>query len=252
MLRISSSGATDTGRRRSNNEDAFLMLEDLRLFAVADGIGGQEGGEVASGIAAATLRGVLPDLLDSTDRTPPEGAARDGREAAALLSAVLLANRNILTAMEERPELTGMGTTLTALLVTSRQALIVHVGDSRAYLLRSGNLRQLTSDHSLVAEQVKAGALTPEGARTSPLRHVITRALGAADTTPDILEQDIQRDDVYLLCSDGLTDMVDDRMMEQVLAASGPEEAVRRLIDAANEAGGLDNITVVVVKVLEI
>ncbi len=254
MPKLSSAGTTDTGRKRSNNEDSFLALEDLRLFVVADGVGGQEGGEVASSIAVETFREVLPDLLGSRERTPPsESAGAAGRELSALRSAVSLANGNVLVEMQERPELISMGTTLTVLLFSDVRAYIAHVGDSRAYLLRSGKLLQLTNDHSLVAEQVRAGALTPQQARLSPFRHVITRALGTADAVePDLREQDILKDDVFLLCSDGLTEMVDDRTIEAVLSASMPNEAVRKLIAAANEAGGEDNITAVVVKVLEV
>ncbi len=254
MLTLSSAGASDTGKKRANNEDSFLALEELRLFAVADGVGGQAGGEVASRIAVDTLRETLPDLLGNGDRTPPAGSLNDtSREAAALRAAAALANRNILATVQERPDLAGMGTTLTALLLAGTRAHIVHAGDSRAYLLRSGKLLQLTSDHSLVAEQVGAGLLTPAQAHASPLRHVITRALGAtAAVEPDLLDQDVRKNDVFLLCSDGLTEMVDDRKIGTILGSLAPDAAVKKLIDAANAAGGVDNITVVVVKVLEV
>jgi len=253
-MRLSSAGASDRGRKRTNNEDSFLVLEDLRLFAVADGVGGQKAGEVASAIAVETLAESMPGLLGRGDRTPPAGAGSGAeREPSALRYAVSLANKKILEAVRERPEQAGMGTTLTALLFAQGLAHLAHIGDSRAYLLRSGRLRQLTADHSLVADQVRAGAMTPQQARTSALRHVITRALGLGDAVEsELLEQDVRKDDVFLLCSDGLTEMVDDTAIRNVLTASGPKKAVQELIDAANKAGGVDNITAVVVKVLEV
>ena len=254
MMRLSSAGATDRGRKRANNEDSFLALEELRLFAVADGVGGQEAGEVASSIAVETLAESMPDLLGREDRTPPAGTGSGAeREPSALRAAVSLVNKRILEAVRERPELAGMGTTLTTLLFSQRQAHLAHIGDSRAYLLRSGRLRQLTVDHSLVADQVRAGAMTKQQARTSALRHVITRALGLeVAAAPDLQRQDVRTGDLFLLGSDGLTEMVEDAAIRKVLASSEPAAAVRELIDAANAAGGADNITAVVVKVLEL
>ncbi len=251
-MRISFAGATDRGRKRANNEDAYLAADDFRLFAVADGVGGHEGGEVASGIAVETLREVVPAMLASGDRTPPaESGQGADREPAALRYAVSLANSRILDTASRRPGLAGMGTTLTALLLAGSRAVLVHIGDSRAYLLRSGRLRQLTDDHSLVAEQVKAGLLTPGQARTSSHRNVITRALGIGpEAAPDVLSAALQPGDRLLLCSDGLTEMVADREIARLLAKHPPEQAVRKLIDAANAAGGADNITAVAVKVL--
>jgi protein phosphatase len=217
-------------------------------------VGGRAGGEIASALAVETLREAVPDLLGASDRTPPAGAGSDaGREAGALRQAVSLANRRIREAVRRRPELEGMGTTLSALLLSRSGAHLAHLGDSRAYLLRSGRLRQLSEDHSFVAEQVKAGAITREQARTSAYRHVITRALGIDDgAAPDLLREPVQSGDVFLLCSDGLTEMVTDAQIGKVLRETEPAEAVRRLIAAANEAGGADNITAVVVKVLEV
>lgn len=251
-MRIISAGATDPGRKRANNEDSFLVLDSMRLFAVADGVGGHEGGEVASSITVDTLREVVPDMLAQGDRTPPSGASRGtDREPAALRYAVSLANRRILEAAAQKPSLAGMGTTLTVLLLSGSRGIVAHLGDSRAYLLRSGRLRQLTEDHSLVAEQVKAGLLTPEQARTSSHRNVITRALGIKDdAAPDLRELALQPGDRFLLCSDGLTEMVGDKEISRVLAKHPPDLAVRKLIDAANTAGGVDNITAVIVKIL--
>jgi len=253
-MRTASAGATDPGRKRANNEDAFLVLENVRLFAVADGVGGREGGEIASALAVDTLRETLPDLLGSSDRTPPAGVSADGsREPGALRNAVSLANRRILETVQQRPELSGMGTTLTALLLSGPAAHFIHAGDSRVYLLRSGKFRQLSDDHSLVAEQVRAGVMTKEQARRSTHRHVITRALGVQEeVAPDLWKEPVKAGDVYLLCSDGLTEMVQDKRIAAVLKKAEPVEAVKQLIAAANEAGGVDNITAVVIKVLEV
>jgi serine/threonine protein phosphatase PrpC len=251
---ILSAGATDRGKRRANNEDSFLVRNEQRLFAVADGVGGQEGGEIASAIAVDTLREAVPDLLGAGDRTPPaELASASGREAAVLRYAVSLAHERIIEAVLERPGLSGMATTLTAVLFSKDSVHLIHIGDSRAYLLRAGGLRQLSNDHTIVAEQVKAGVLTPEQARRSIHRHVITRALGGqGEAQPDLLTETVQQDDIYLLCSDGLTEMVEDREIGKILKDADPGEAVTRLLGAANEAGGVDNITAVVVKVLEV
>jgi protein phosphatase len=252
-MNILSAGATDTGNIRTNNEDAYLVQDAAELFAVADGVGGYEGGEVASRIAVDTLAAVLPDLLGDKDRTPPQGFSTAAeREIAAMRSAFTLANQKIRRERELNSKLSSMGTTLTALLARNGRAFLVHIGDSRAYLLRSGELRQLTNDHSLVAEQVRAGLLTPLQARTSPYRHVISRALGLQeDILPDTAMQPLQQGDTFLLCTDGLTEMVNDRVIEKILSNATPQDAVRELIGEAKKNGGVDNITAVLVQVSE-
>jgi protein phosphatase len=253
-MTIISFGATDPGKKRSGNEDAYLVDDRLGLYAVADGVGGSEAGEVASRIAVDTIAGAMPDLLGDKDRTPPaEIRAGDVPELAAFRHAVLLANRNIIVEAGKNPSHAGMGTTLTALLVTRKRAFLAHIGDSRAYRLRNGTLAQLTNDHSIVAEQVRSGILTAAQARTSPNRHVITRALGInREAAPDLMEQPVKPGDTFLLCSDGLTEMVSDREIGRVLSGAAPRDAARKLIEAANEQGGVDNITAVVVQVVEI
>jgi protein phosphatase len=252
-MKILSFGATDPGKKRANNEDAYLVSDGLGLYAVADGVGGSEAGEVASRIAVDTIARALPDLLGDRDRTPPsEVRSGDVPELAAFRHAVLLANRNIIEEAGKDAARTGMGTTLTALLLVRKRAFLAHIGDSRAYRLRNGTLEQLTSDHSVVAEQVRAGLLTPAQARTSPYRHVITQALGIdREAAPDLMEQPVQPGDTFLLCSDGLTEMVSDGDIGRILAGSAPRDAAQKLIVAANDRGGVDNITAVVVKVLE-
>lgn len=249
-MRTSSCGATDAGKKRSNNEDAFLVLERNSLFAVADGIGGNEGGEVASRIAVDTLASAFPELVGENDRTPPAGISPGGgTETAALRRAFDLANREIRRERESRSGLSQMGTTLTALFVSRDRAFIGHIGDSRAYLLRAGTLKQITQDHSLVADQVRAGVLKPAQVRSSPNRHIITRALGIDDEVdPELTILALQQNDMVLLCTDGLTEMVDDGAIRKIMAASDPPEVAKELVKAANERGGVDNITVVVVR----
>ena len=253
-MRILSSGATNPGKKRANNEDAYLVNDGLGLYAVADGVGGSEAGEIASRIAVDTISGAMPDLLGDKDRTPPAVVSSGVvPELAAFRHAVVLANRNIIEEAGKDPARAGMGTTLTALLLARKRAFLAHIGDSRAYRLRSGTLAQLTNDHSVVAEQVRAGLLTPAQARTSPYRHVITQALGInREAAPDLMEHAAQKGDMFLLCSDGLTEMVTDREIGRILAGSAPADAARKLIDAANEQGGVDNITAVVVQVVEV
>jgi len=253
-MKIISFGATDPGKKRSNNEDAYLLNDTLGLYAVADGIGGNEGGEVASRIAVETLEEAMPDLLGDANRTPPSGVVmKADPRLIALRQVITLSNRKLRQAREQDPELSGMGTTLTALLLRNNQAYIAQIGDSRAYLLRSGEFTQLTSDHSYVAEQVAASILTLQQARLSPYRHVITRALGIdEEAEADFFAHALKQGDRFLLCSDGLTEMVDDAEIGKILAGSPPQEAAQKLVAAANEQGGVDNITVVVAWVTEI
>jgi len=253
-MKLITYGATDPGQKRANNEDSYLLDDRLCLYAVADGVGGMEGGEVASRIAVETLKQAMPELLGDRDRTPPAGTpSGEGAELTALRSAVSLAHQNIRAAVGSSPRLAGMGTTLTALLLAKDLAYLAHIGDSRAYLLRSGELSQITNDHSIVAEYVRAGLLTAGEARTSSYRHVITRALGIAENAvPDLAEVPAQKNDMFLLCSDGLTEMVDDGVIRTILSRSSPRDAVKALIDAANSRGGVDNITAVVVQVQEV
>ena len=225
-------GVSDPGRRRRRNEDAYVA--EPPLFAIADGMGGAQAGEVASGLAAAVLQEPLED-------------AGDGEERVASL--IREANRRVFQRSNEDAATSGMGTTMTVALVDSGAATIAfgHVGDSRAYRVRGGELEQLTDDHSLVGELVRSGRLSPEEAEQHPQRSVITRALGTEpDVDVDTFTVDAEPDDIYLLCSDGLTDMVSGREILSVVESAGDlEDAARGLVDAANEGGGEDNITVV-------
>ena len=232
------SAVTDTGRRRLQNEDAFVC--DPPLFAVADGMGGAQAGELASRLAATALEGRPPGL--------------HGEDAVAGL--LHDANERIHRHALDDPAVAGMGTTVTALLVDEAAGTITigHVGDSRAYRVRDGRLEQLTADHSLVAELVRTGRLTPEEAEQHPHRSVITRALGTEpDVEVDTLTVEASPGDLYLLCSDGLTAMVRDQEIVELVehADADPDACADALVEAANRAGGEDNITVVLFEIVE-
>jgi protein phosphatase len=193
------------------------------------------------------LAQAVVNLIREKEQTAPPGLVRKtGSENSILRQAVTIANNEIRHAQEQRPELTGMGTTLATLLFRKEFACIAHVGDSRAYLLRSGEFKQLTDDHSFVADQLRSGVMTPKQERASPYRYMITRALGAADEVqPDVMQQSVQKNDRFLLCTDGLTEMVDDEDIGRIFAEAAPREAVQKLLAAANDRGGVDNIAVV-------
>jgi protein phosphatase len=226
-----SSGSTDAGRKRRRNEDSFV--HDPPLFAVADGMGGAQAGEVASRLAAAAFR-----EFHEADELDPE---------ARVAAIIQEANRRIYERARSDAQASGMGTTITAALVAEDGVAVGHVGDSRAYRLRNGQLEQLTEDHSLVADLVRSGRLTPDEADSHPQRSVITRALGTdPHVDVDTFTADAQAGDVFLLCSDGLTTMVgDEEITETVAQASSLEQATKALVRAANKAGGEDNVTVV-------
>ena len=250
-MRILSGGATDVGQVRSNNEDCFRLVQPLNLFVLSDGMGGEAHGEIASALAVETVVKHCMDA-ESNSAAPSYGNPTAGLSAQTrrLVSAVHLANKNIFNSAEEHPEQSGMGATLTALWVNGNALSIAHVGDSRAYLLRSGMLQQLTSDHSLVAEQVRRGIITASEAETSEMQSVLLRALGTqAEVEVDAEEQALFPHDLLLICSDGLTRMVTDPEIAGTLQAeTDPQKAAYRLIALANENGGADNISVIVIR----
>ncbi len=253
-MRIVSGGVTDVGRVRTNNEDCFRIVSPLNLFVLADGMGGEAHGEIASALAVET---VVKHCLDAEvnpaarvlGATKPNWSANTKR----LSTAVHLANKNIFKSAEEHPEQHGMGATLTAAWIDGTKLSIAHVGDSRAYLLRGGDLLQLTRDHSLVAEQVRRGMLTIAEAEESEMQSVLLRALGAQrEIEVDAEEHTLFPRDVLLLCSDGLTRVVTEPEIAGVLQAeTDPVRGAEELVALANERGGPDNITVVVVRLLK-
>jgi protein phosphatase len=230
-----SAGRTDPGRVRRRNEDAFVL--DPPLFAVADGMGGAQAGEVASRLTAAAFR-----EFHEADRLPPDER---------LQAIIQEANRRIYDRAHADSGFSGMGTTVTAALLTGGRVTIGHVGDSRAYRIRNGELEQLTDDHSLVGDLMRSGRLTPEEADAHPQRSVITRALGTdPEVDVDTLTVEATPGDLFLLCSDGLTTMVaDDDILGILAAAPTLDDAARTLVRAANTGGGEDNVTVVLFRV---
>ena len=222
---------TDVGRVRSSNQDA--IIEGERLFGVADGMGGHKGGEVASTSAR-------DDLLRELEGKTPSVAALSG--------AIEEVNRQIYHQQEHDDALTGMGTTLSVLWMSDNFVYIGHVGDSRVYLLRDGEFKQMTLDHSLVEQLVREGVLTEEEAQNHPMRNIITRAIGTDESVEvDVVVEERRKGDLWLACSDGLHGLVDDRQMRDALRQYAPEKAADVLLKAALDAGGRDNVTLVIV-----
>ena len=250
MLSVDFASLSDRGRVRLNNEDscgqfvpetASEVDERGMVFVVADGMGGHRGGEIASRIAVRTILAWYS--ADSGDD-----------RSHALTRAFHEANQTIIQEAVADSTLFGMGTTCTALALHRGRAYFAHVGDSRAYMVRHGQIQQITQDHSIVGEMVRSGIITDEDARTHPKRNVITRSLGAqtelATDTPETVE--LQPGDTFLLCSDGLTTYLSDPDLAVVLATNSPEEACKRLVKMSNEQGGRDNITVMIVTAREL
>jgi len=244
-------GLTHVGRQRQHNEDAFLVEETANLYLVADGMGGHAAGEIASRIAVDSINEFILHTKEDDGTWPHAYDEHFKRSTNRLMAAVRMANTRVLEAMRKDARLRGMGTTVVACLAENSTMSVAHVGDSRAYLIRDGQLTRITSDHSWVFEQVQAGMLTEAEAEKHPLRNVITRALGGAlQVSPDASEIEARPGDLFLLCSDGLTGMVPESEILRLVASNDGnlEEACRQLIDTANERGGLDNITAVLVE----
>lgn len=230
---ILSAFRTDVGKVRANNQDAPIVSEKLRLYGVADGMGGHKGGEVASTSAR-------DDLLRELEGKTPSVAALSG--------AIEEVNRQIYHQQEHDDALTGMGTTLSVLWMSDNFVYIAHVGDSRVYLLRDGEFKQMTLDHSLVEQLVREGVLTEEEAQNHPMRNIITRAIGTDESVEvDVVVEERRKGDLWLACSDGLHGLVDDRQMRDALRQYAPEKAADVLLKAALDAGGRDNVTLVIV-----
>ena len=245
-MQLSVGARSDVGMIRSGNEDNWFAEADDRrgVFVVADGMGGHAAGEVASEMAVQIISRHLLTVKSVLDSHAADALAQSLRDA----------NRAIYDRMLAEVDKQGMGTTASVLAMSDNQFLIGQIGDSRVYLLRDGALTQLTKDHSYVQEQVDAGLLTPEQARYHPYSNVITRCVGASETVEaDIYQGEMKVGDVFLVASDGLTGMVDDRRLQaMLLARSGPGRIVDALIAEANGRGGLDNITAIVVQVASI
>ena len=238
--------ATDTGRARTNNEDSVAVHETAQLLALADGMGGYNAGEVASGMATSFIKTELGRWLQEASANASDGDVRRAMDIC-----VDNANRAIFNAANSNPQYAGMGTTLVVAVFRDGRVLLGHVGDSRGYRLRGGRLTQVTHDHSLLQEQIDAGLITVEQASYSSNKNLVTRAVGVEDTV--LLEthmHEVMPGDIYLLCSDGLSDMLDDESIGQVLQGHvSLPEAGTALIEAANDAGGKDNIAVILARV---
>jgi protein phosphatase len=246
--------STDPGLRRTSNEDSYSTRADVGLFVVADGMGGHVAGEVASRVAVEAIEAFIEETAgaDKNRTWPFPFDPALSLEANRLKAAFRLANRRIASAIADSQDLRGMATTASAVLVGRTSASVGHVGDSRVYVLRQGKLAQITHDHSWVEEQVRAGTLTPSAARQHPWRNVVTRALsGGEDPEVDVTEVTPVPGERYLLCSDGLFGVVADERIAEILGQTGVtlEGISRALVDAANQAGGPDNITALILEI---
>jgi protein phosphatase len=251
-MKILCEARSDVGRKRKGNEDSLFLNPDQRLYVVADGMGGHAAGEVASRVAVDAINEFVTITGGNEEITWPFGLDDSiSYEGNRLKTAIRQANRKVLEAVRESAEYEGMATTVAAVLVDGDVANLAHVGDSRIYLWSGGRILQLTSDHSWVNEQIQSGVISPEQARSHPLRNVVTRALGGrADLVVDVQSRQMAAGDVLLLCSDGLTTMIADDDIARMLGEAEGDiaRAATALVAEANERGGEDNITVVLLK----
>ena len=255
MAPIEAFGLTDVGKKRKHNEDAYALDAEEGLFIVADGMGGHAAGEVAAKITVDTIGEFIAATRQKEEATWPFKYNHELHfNSNRLAVAIEKANERVMSAVAAQPWLKGMGTTVVAGLLNEKILSLAHVGDSRAYLYRAGELMLLTDDHSWVQEQVSAGILTEEEAKTHPLKNVVTRALGGGPSvSPDLREMEFSRGDAFLFCSDGLTTMLSDEEIRDSVAAGqskDPQALCEGLVDLANQKGGVDNITVVYVRIM--
>jgi PPM family protein phosphatase len=250
-MRIRSFATSDVGRRREKNEDSYLANDGLCLYAVADGMGGHLGGDCASKIAATTIEEIVSSLESDPEMTLQEGEEiKPGEYPAYLRYALRVSSKRIYDLAIHDPALRGMGTTSVILFFRKNKVYIANVGDSRAYRIRGENIVQVTKDHSLVGEQIRAGVMSEEEARGSRFRNIITRSVGfQEDVEADIDIRVVREGDRFLLCSDGLSNMLEDHEIREIISSNDLQAACQRLVDVANERGGDDNITVILAEV---
>jgi len=243
---------TDVGQRRDHNEDSVASDVEIGLLVLADGMGGYKAGEVASEIAVLTIVAELKEAMLEFDAGQVDAVSGMQAESLLVIDAVAKANDSIFTVSQSQPQCAGMGTTLVVSLFTNNKVLVGHIGDSRMYRFRDDALIQITEDHSLLQEQLKSGLITQEQAKVSNNKNLVTRALGIdAAVDLELHEHDVQVGDIYLLCSDGLTDLVDDEEISLILGTlnANLEAAANHLIQMANDNGGKDNISVILARV---
>jgi len=251
-LLIKSSGMTDVGLQREGNEDSFSVQDSFGLYMVADGMGGHLAGEVASRVAVEMINKSFGKWLevqappDEIFGVPDESLSREGNY---ILGSIRLANRVIYEMASEYEKYNGMGTTIVSLFVAAGRIVAANVGDSRMYLVRDKRIERMSKDHTIVAEHVEMGVMTEEEAARSPLRHILTRNLGSSESVDaEVFEIEPSSEDLFILCSDGLTDLAtDEEILKVALKESEPQRLTRRLIDLALERGAHDNTTVVTV-----
>jgi serine/threonine protein phosphatase PrpC len=257
ILQVKSSGITDVGLKRDGNEDSFSIEDSLGIYIVADGMGGHLAGEIASKISVEIINKVFrkwveKDVSEEDIFGEPDNSL--SRKGNYILGGIRLANRVIYELALEKKEFHGMGTTVVVLFVMPSLVIAANVGDSRIYLVRDGEIERLSKDHSIVAEQIEMGIMTEEEAESSPLKHVLTRNLGSSEEVmPDIFEIEPSNNDVFILCSDGLTDLVSDEELKDITnKAAEPEELCRNLTDIVLERGAHDNVTIISVSLNDI
>lgn len=252
--KVEIAGHTHTGMHRDHNEDAIASDIEIGLAVLADGMGGLKAGEVASAMAVELVTTRLREVIGSVEAGQVDDETGYSRESLEVGNAVALANGAIHQVARTQPQCAGMGTTIVALLFYDNRMTVAHVGDSRLYRYRGGELEQVTNDHSLIQELIDRGFYTPEEARKSANRNVVTRALGIESGVEYDLQEDVVlTGDVYLLCSDGLNDMVEEPRIAALIEEHGSDlrQAARALVDEANDNGGKDNVSVLLVKVLK-
>jgi serine/threonine protein phosphatase PrpC len=250
QLSVDVGSKTDIGRVRHNNEDSFAVISDKNLWVISDGMGGETHGELASAIAVESIVAYCRESSDLQSPNPGKSWANISERGNRLLSGVHRANYEIFSSASQDSDRRRMGATVVAAWLDENRLSIVNVGDSRAYILHSGEIAQVTADHTLVAEQVRRGIISPNRALTTTLQNVLIRALGAhTDVEPDVREFEVNPNETLLLCTDGLTRMVDDsKIAKTILAAPNAQSASDQLVNLANECGGQDNVTVIVVR----
>ena len=241
---------TDLGLKRELNEDSYLADSNINLYIVADGMGGHAGGNIASKMSVNIIRKQVRAARKAGDLFSKDAVENESPAILKMLEeSIKEASAEIFDKSDRQPELAGMGTTVTLVLTHGKRAYVAHVGDSRLYRLRNGKFEQLTEDHSLVNEQVKAGFITSEEAQHSRFRNIITRSVGfESEVIADTQSLPMKPADVYLICSDGLTGMVEDEEIQEAIMKARLSQAPARLVDLANQAGGEDNVTVIILR----